>query len=427
MMNILPFQNIRHIYPPSSQKREGAIPYQPAKPVLIEDQVCFRGARDSIAPPSFTRRTVLSVPGTQVFNPGVIENPEGGYYFLYRSHEELPDGHQDKPAWGWRSWLRLATLDLRGRLVGESQRPDISVDLKSFPNGLEDSRITKIGDTYYIVANASNRTEVAQGTLYNPGPLNHSQAKMAPVPRAIKGGHELDSLEYNTLLEQQLKLRGATPFLFTTQDFKTFTPIGVIGPKNIYDKNAFFHPEKIQLDGKEYFMLYHRIFPSIQFVLAKSLTELQDEMFWDKHLTVDSLNQDTLLKPLFDWESSSIGGAGPPIKTEKGWLFLYQGSSKDPITKVTRYCVGAALLDLQDPRHVIARSPRPILEPEGSEDEKNIVLPTSYLIHSRNPFEEKQLNIYYGADDVRCRVASCSLPELLAYLEQFNEKGEMVK
>jgi predicted GH43/DUF377 family glycosyl hydrolase len=66
------------------------------------------------------------------------------------------------------------------------------------------------------------------------------------------------------------------------------------------------------------------------------------------------------MKPLPDsvWEYNKIGIAGPPIKTEQGWFLIYHGTSNEK-----GYCLGAALLDLDNPSKVLARQTEPILEP----------------------------------------------------------------
>ena len=58
------------------------------------------------------------------------------------------------------------------------------------------------------------------------------------------------------------------------------------------------------------------------------------------------------------WDSARVGAGAAPIRTESGWLEIYHGANKD-----NRYCLGALLLDLNDPSKVIARSNEPIMEP----------------------------------------------------------------
>ena len=51
-----------------------------------------------------------------------------------------------------------------------------------------------------------------------------------------------------------------------------------------------------------------------------------------------------LLRPAEMWESVKIGNCGSPIETEAGWLVVTHG-----VGPMRKYCIGAALLDLQDP------------------------------------------------------------------------------
>ncbi|HEV2442558.1 MAG TPA: glycoside hydrolase family 130 protein [Steroidobacteraceae bacterium] len=68
-----------------------------------------------------------------------------------------------------------------------------------------------------------------------------------------------------------------------------------------------------------------------------------------------------LLGPRFPWEFVQIGNCGSPIELEQGWLLLTHG-----VGPMRRYCIGAALLDKQDPSRVLARLPEPLLRPEPS-------------------------------------------------------------
>ena len=58
------------------------------------------------------------------------------------------------------------------------------------------------------------------------------------------------------------------------------------------------------------------------------------------------------------WDCARIGAGAAPIKTDRGWLEIYHGADFNH-----RYCLGALLLDLEDPSKVIARSEDPIMEP----------------------------------------------------------------
>nr|WP_320132384.1 glycoside hydrolase family 130 protein [uncultured Holophaga sp.] len=87
-----------------------------------------------------------------------------------------------------------------------------------------------------------------------------------------------------------------------------------------------------------------------------------------------------LLRPAAPWESVKIGNCGSPIETSAGWLVITHG-----VGPMRRYCIGAALLDLQDPTRVIGRLPEPLLAPEGEGREgyvPNVVYSCGALIHA---------------------------------------------
>jgi predicted GH43/DUF377 family glycosyl hydrolase len=106
------------------------------------------------------------------------------------------------------------------------------------------------------------------------------------------------------------------------------------------------------------------------------------------------------------WDSGRIGGGAVPIRTEKGWLELYHGATKEH-----RYCMGALLLDPNDPSKVIARSSRPIMEPEA-DYEKNgffgdVVFSCGALV------DGDVVKMYYGVADTSMACAELSLSEIL--------------
>jgi len=109
------------------------------------------------------------------------------------------------------------------------------------------------------------------------------------------------------------------------------------------------------------------------------------------------------------WDSERIGAGAAPIKTSEGWLEIYHGANDDH-----RYCLGALLLDLHDPSHVIARSEQPIMEP--TEDYElngffgNVVFTNGHIV------VEDTITLYYGASDEVICGAELSIKEILQSL-----------
>jgi len=111
-----------------------------------------------------------------------------------------------------------------------------------------------------------------------------------------------------------------------------------------------------------------------------------------------------------DWESKKIGGSCPPIKADKGWLFLYHGVSAHD----DAYRVGAFLLDLENPAKIIARTKDFLMEPEFPYETDGFyngcVFPTGSVLRGNT------LYIYYGGADKYCCLATCFMRELLDHM-----------
>ncbi len=73
---------------------------------------------------------------------------------------------------------------------------------------------------------------------------------------------------------------------------------------------------------------------------------------------------DLLQKPEYPWEFIQIGNCGSPLETEEGWILLTHG-----VGPMRKYCIGACLLDLEDPTKVIGRLSEPLLSPTEEERE----------------------------------------------------------
>jgi predicted GH43/DUF377 family glycosyl hydrolase len=116
-----------------------------------------------------------------------------------------------------------------------------------------------------------------------------------------------------------------------------------------------------------------------------------------------------LVLPAQPWEFIKIGNCGSPIETEAGWLVLSHG-----VGAMRKYCLGAFLLDLNDPTRVIRRLREPLLCPNEAEREgyvPNVVYTCGALLHGR------ELIIPYAMSDSATSFATVSLDELLAAMD----------
>ncbi len=115
-----------------------------------------------------------------------------------------------------------------------------------------------------------------------------------------------------------------------------------------------------------------------------------------------------LMRPAEMWEAVKVGNCGSPIETEAGWLVITHG-----VGPMRKYCIGAALLDLDDPTKVIGRLREPLLSPDSNEREgyvPNVVYSCGALVHGR------ELILPYAMSDKVSAIAIVSLEDLLAAL-----------
>jgi predicted GH43/DUF377 family glycosyl hydrolase len=112
-----------------------------------------------------------------------------------------------------------------------------------------------------------------------------------------------------------------------------------------------------------------------------------------------------LQKPEYPWEFIQIGNCGSPIETEEGWILLTHG-----VGPMREYCIGAYLLDLEDPSKIIGRLREPLLSPTEEEREgyvPNVLYTCGAMIHNG------ELIIPYSMSDTSSGIAVVQLPDLL--------------
>jgi predicted GH43/DUF377 family glycosyl hydrolase len=117
-----------------------------------------------------------------------------------------------------------------------------------------------------------------------------------------------------------------------------------------------------------------------------------------------------IMHPAEIWETVKIGNCGSPIETEAGWLVLTHG-----VGPMRKYCIGAALLDLENPTKVLGRLAEPLISPDVDGREgyvPNVVYSCGSLVHGR------ELIIPYAMSDQASTIVSVSLDDLLARLLQ---------
>jgi len=184
---------------------------------------------------------------------------------------------------------------------------------------------------------------------------------------------------------------------FLNQKWNFKTPI-LISPPDVHNKNCVLFPEKI---NNEYVFLHRGDGRNIWIDFISNLNFKKEK--W--------LGGRILLEPRKDkWDSSKIGAAAAPIKTEYGWLLFYHGLSETS----RHYRIGAVLLNLDNPKQVIARMQSPLLEPRMLYEEegqvKNVVFPCNAVLRNDKIF------LYYGGADSVVGVASVEFKKLMKAL-----------
>lgn len=155
--------------------------------------------------------------------------------------------------------------------------------------------------------------------------------------------------------------RVVMPELVETPDFLRFRFTTLNGPA-AQNKGMALFPRKI---AGRYAMLSRQDGESVSIMYSPNAH------FWNERTV--------LLRPEFAWESVQIGNCGSPMETSEGWLVLSHG-----VGPMRKYCIGAFLLDLDDPSRVIGRLAEPLLEPLASEREgyvPNVVYTCGSIIH----------------------------------------------
>jgi predicted GH43/DUF377 family glycosyl hydrolase len=203
--------------------------------------------------------------------------------------------------------------------------------------------------------------------------------------------------------------RGPRIALASTYDFWSYERYGLVGP-DYNDKDAALFPQLI--NGK--FAVVHRIEPNIELAFYDSIKQMErvSQNPYSKNY-LKRIEANTIIKPKWKWEEKKVGIGPPPIRTNAGWIVIYHGVDSNTV-----YRAGAALLDLENPFRVIARTPEPILEPEEDFERvgvvPNVVFPEGAVV------VKDDLKVFYGGADRICCVASVPMKLLIEALESYS-------
>lgn len=185
--------------------------------------------------------------------------------------------------------------------------------------------------------------------------------------------------------------------LRTTTNWKDFESHGMILPP--HNKDCAIFEEKI--NGKYYAL--HR--PSSVDIGGNYIwiAESPDGIHWGNHKCIVKTREES-------WDNARVGAGAAPIKTDKGWLEIYHGANK-----LHQYCLGAFLLDLDDPSKVLARTEAAIMIPTAPYELTgffgNVVFTNGHIVTGDT------ITLYYGASDEFVCGATLSIKEIFSLLK----------
>lgn len=206
----------------------------------------------------------------------------------------------------------------------------------------------------------------------------------------------LDDRYYITYVS--VSRHGAATSLMSTTDFQTFERHGVIFPPE--NKDVVLLPERV---GGQYVAL-HRPVCNIPFTQPEMwIARSPDLVHWGEHAP--------LYGGQAAWETGRVGAGAPPVRTPRGWLEIYHGNRR-PVGHgdIGAYCGGGMVLDAENPGRIVQLAAQPLLEPSEPFETHgfvpNVVFPGGVVE------DGERVLVYYGAADEATAVAETSWDEL---------------
>jgi beta-1,4-mannooligosaccharide/beta-1,4-mannosyl-N-acetylglucosamine phosphorylase len=297
-----------------------------------------------------------------------------------------------------------------------SRNPIIARDTIPRSNSIFNSAVVPFGEAYAGVFRVDDTTRLMNlhagrspngvAWIIEPEPIRWapSDGRVAEIQEPFEHAYDprVTWLEDRYYVTWCNGYHGPTIGLGWTRDFQAFTQLdNALLP---FNRNGVLFPRRVR---GEYLMLSrpsdngHTRFGDI------FLSASPDLVHWGRHRHVMAP------KP-WTWESTKIGAGPTPIETSEGWLLFYHGVLTSCNGFV--YSIGAALLDLDEPWKVIARSRDYLLSPqmayEQVGDTPNVVFPSSALLDAPTG----RLTLYYGGADTVVCLAHGHLDEIVDFV-----------
>jgi len=280
-----------------------------------------------------------------VFNPAVLYD-RGLFHMFYRAQ-----------GMDWISRIGYA-VSVDGVQWNRLREPVLAPHNGGFDSrGVEDPRVVKIEDMYYMTYTAYGRDFAGAGE-----------------PTHLGGG--------------------ILPMVARSTNLITWESLGVI-VKGEDNKDHILFPRKI----KGRFAALHRRKPNVCLVYSDDLR------------TWDAADMFPIFapRPDNDWDCTTVGGNGVPIETEHGWLLFYHAYDEEHV-----YRQGVCLLDLDDPTCVIRRPKAAIFWPEELWELRGDV--PNVVFSCANPVVDGTVFFYYAGADHVIGLATVGLDEIMDFV-----------
>ncbi len=278
--------------------------------------------------------------------------------------------------------LGLATSDDGYNFTRHGDKPIFDVDENDADGGcVEDPRIVNIDGVYYMTY---------ASRAYAPGRYWLPYEQRVEEAKAWKTSHE-DSEPWF------LRTNETLTYLAATKDFINYKRLGRITDAREDDRDVVIFPRKI---NGSFYMISR---PVIGEDRSMWISSSDDLMEWP--------TREKLYSGVEDWENGRVGAGCPPIETEDGWLLIYHGVSNADKC----YRVGLMLLDKNDPKKIIARSRKFVLEPSAEYEKSGLyqgcVFPTGAVV------KDGTLYVYYGCADKYVSLVTAKMEDIMKYLK----------
>ncbi len=320
-----------------------------------------------------------------VFNPGVVRH--GDKTVILARVAERP--REQRPGWtALPRWLPETgyTVDWIENEYLRVRDPRVVCHVRT---GL--MRLTFISHLRVVVSRNGRTIDDVRGPSFLPA--NEMEEYGLEDPRITR----IDDRYYITYVA--VSRHGPATALASTTDFKTLDRHGIIFcPEN---KDVVLLPERV---NGEYVAL-HRPLGEMPFSRPEMwIARSSDLVHWGNH--------QYFFAGAGDWEDGRVGAGTPPLATPEGWLEIYHGNRRTQVAgEVGAYCAGAMLLAKDDPGRVLKVCREPILEPrldfENEGFVNKVVFPTGIVQ------EGERLLVYYGASDKYCAMVEVSRDDVM--------------